>query len=67
MEKDTTTMRLHEYLRGDLKAMEAMLEQLELAVRQLRSQFSMVYAVADDLQVIEEGDVAPGPDEEARS
>ena len=67
MEKDTTTMRLHEYLRGDLAAIEGLLERMEFECRQIRALLSTTRLIADDLQVIEEGDVAPGPDEEARS
>jgi hypothetical protein len=67
MDKDTTTMRLHEFLRGDLRSMDAILDAMEQQIRQMRALLSTTRLIADDLQVIEEGDVAPGPDGEARS
>jgi len=54
----TTTMRLHEYLRGDLQAMEALLDQLEAKARQLRALLSTTRLIADDLEMIEEGEEA---------
>lgn len=67
MEKDTTTMRLHEFLRGDLRSMDAILDAMEQQIRQMRALLSTTRLIADDLQVIEEGAVETTPDEEARS